>query len=133
LKLNRLDGHALFKDFPVYLQIPVRQMVAELNGHPRALQVLLQVLNSVAAANEEAKKSNPSFVAAELTFDYLFEAINSERKIIRVTEQPVEVIDAVVKACLLNEAVRLGARVLANDPSSPDFASLVASVRIQAL
>jgi pyruvate carboxylase len=108
-------------------------MVAELNGHPRALQVLLQVLNSVAAANEEAKKSNPSFVAAELTFDYLFEAINSERKIIRVTEQPVEVIDAVVKACLLNEAVRLGARVLANDPSSPDFASLVASVRIQAL
>ena len=108
-------------------------MVAELNGHPRGLQVLLQVLKSVAAANEQAKKSNPNFVAAELTFDYLFRAIALQGKIIVVTEQPVEVIDAVVKACLLNKAVSLRARVLSTESSSPDFASLVASVRIQAL
>jgi hypothetical protein len=108
-------------------------MVAELNGHPRGLQVLLEVLKAVAKENKQAKLSNPDFVTAELTFDDLKSAIARQGQLIIVTEQPVQVIDAVVKACLLNQAVSLRARVLKDDPGSPDFASLVASVRIQAL
>jgi myo-inositol catabolism protein IolC len=114
LRPLRLEQYqSLFDDIPIYKFPTVQQFVADINGHPRTLYSIRQLLRQ-----RFTKSVEPSRIQ-------LLEAIIPRLGIndFRVPK------DVVIKA-LLGKEVRLDDRTVPKDPNSLPYSYYVAQVRI---
>jgi hypothetical protein len=106
-----VNGHELFKNHEWYDRHPsVRQMVAELGGHPRSLVRLGELLESAAFKAKYSYHKPASFEA-------LFEAL--EEKIVPNGSSPLpdSAMDVLVTRCLLGQSAALDWPVVKNGPT----------------
>jgi hypothetical protein len=124
LKLDLLNGHELFKDQDVYLLHPsVRQLVAELGGHPRSLISLGEVLESAAF-----KEKYP--IGKHIPFAVLLNALGDHVNLIGSSPESDEDMDAVIDRCLLGAKVGLDESVVANGHT---YSYYISEVRLLSL
>jgi hypothetical protein len=124
LKLDVLNRFELFKKTKWYKRHPsVRQLVAEIGGHPRSLVGLGQVLET------------PEFRATyldrrHLPFAELLSAWNTKVRQIGSSPMSVPAMDAAITQCLLGTSVSLDKLILANGPADgPTYSYYISEVR----